>query len=84
MYGRSRMAIHPRILTMPGRSTSGFHRPGKVIIRLVTGRRLCVADERRMLRIRVVFAPFPLVRVVEHRLQEAVALINLGGVPRTQ
>ena len=28
MEGRSRMTINPRILTMPGRSMSGFHRPG--------------------------------------------------------
>ena len=27
--GRSRMTINPRIPTMPGRSTSGFHHPGK-------------------------------------------------------
>ena len=25
MHGRSRMTIDPRIPTMPGRSTSGFH-----------------------------------------------------------
>ena len=29
MHGRSRMTIDPRIPTMPGRSTSGFHRPGR-------------------------------------------------------
>ena len=28
-HGRSRMAIDLRIPTMPGRSTSGFHQPGK-------------------------------------------------------
>ena len=28
-HGRSRMTIDPRILTMPGRSTSGFHQPGR-------------------------------------------------------
>ena len=27
MHGRSRMTINPRIPIMPGRSTSGFHRP---------------------------------------------------------
>ena len=27
--GRSRMTTDPRIPTMPGRSTSGFHRPGR-------------------------------------------------------
>ena len=29
MHGRSRMTIEPRIPTMPGWSTSGFHRPGR-------------------------------------------------------
>ena len=29
MHGRSRMTIDPRIPAMPGRSTSGFHRPGR-------------------------------------------------------
>ena len=29
MHGRSRMTIDPRIPTMPGRSTSGFHRTGR-------------------------------------------------------
>ena len=29
IHGRSRMTIDPRILTMPGRSMSGFHRPGR-------------------------------------------------------
>ena len=29
VHGRSRMTIDPRIPTMPGRSTSGFHQPGK-------------------------------------------------------
>ena len=28
MHGRSRMIMNPRIPTMPGRSSSGFHRPG--------------------------------------------------------
>ena len=32
MHGRSRMAIDPRIPTMPGRSTSGFHHPGKLCL----------------------------------------------------
>ena len=27
IHGRSRMPIDPRIPTMPGRNTSGFHRP---------------------------------------------------------
>ena len=29
MHGRSRMIIDPRIPTLPGRSTSGFHQPGR-------------------------------------------------------
>ena len=29
MHGRSRVTIDPRTPTMPGRSTSGFHRPGR-------------------------------------------------------
>ena len=29
MHGRSRMTTDPRIPTMPGQSTSGFHRPGR-------------------------------------------------------
>ena len=29
MHGRSRMTIDPRILTMPERSMSGFHRLGR-------------------------------------------------------
>ena len=29
VHGRSRMTIYPRILTMPGRNTSGFHQPGR-------------------------------------------------------
>ena len=29
VHGRSRMTIYPRILTMPRRSTSGFHQPGR-------------------------------------------------------
>ena len=29
MHGRSRVIIDPRTSTMPGRSTSSFHRPGR-------------------------------------------------------
>ena len=29
MHGRSRVTIDPRVPIMPGRSTSGFHRPGR-------------------------------------------------------
>ena len=33
VHGRSRMTIDPRIPTMPGRSTSGFHHPGRHCLR---------------------------------------------------
>ena len=29
VHGRSRMTVYPRIPTMPGRSTSGYHQPGR-------------------------------------------------------
>ena len=29
MHGRSRVTIDPRTPTMPGRSTPGFHQPGR-------------------------------------------------------
>ena len=29
VHGRSRMTVDPRIPTMPGQSTSGFHHPGR-------------------------------------------------------
>ena len=31
VHGCSRMAIDPRIPIMPGRSTSGFHQPGRLL-----------------------------------------------------
>ena len=31
VHGRSRMTLDPRIPTMPGRSTSGFHQPGALL-----------------------------------------------------
>ena len=34
MLGRSRMVIDPRISTMPGRSTSSLHRPGRLCLHL--------------------------------------------------
>ena len=37
LHGRSRMIIDPRIPTMPGRSTSGFHRPGRGVSCVVGG-----------------------------------------------
>ena len=32
MHGRSCMTIDPRTVTMPGQSTSDFHRPGKHLL----------------------------------------------------
>ena len=32
MHGRSCPTIDPRIPTVPGRSTSGFHRPGRHLL----------------------------------------------------
>ena len=32
MHGRSRMTIDPRIPAMPGRRSSGFHRPGRHLL----------------------------------------------------
>ena len=32
MYGYSRMTVEPRIISMPGRSTSGFHRSGRLCL----------------------------------------------------
>ena len=37
MHGRSRMTIYPRISTMPGRSTSDFHRQGRRCLRQARG-----------------------------------------------
>ena len=34
MHGRRRMAIDPHILTMLGRSTSGFHRLSRYLVLL--------------------------------------------------
>ena len=39
MHGRSRIAIDPRIPTMPGRSTSGFHRDQKAMLEPCAERR---------------------------------------------
>ena len=39
MLGRSRMTIDPGILIVPGRSTSGFHRPGKTSLAPTSKRR---------------------------------------------
>ena len=47
MHGCSRMTIDPRILAMPGWSTSGFHRPGRHCLHQAQKRRE-VSSESRM------------------------------------
>ena len=37
MHDRSRPTIGPRIPTMPGQTTSGFHRPGRLCLHQTTG-----------------------------------------------
>ena len=39
MHGRSLMAIDPRIPTMPGRNTSGFHQPGRHCLHQASAKR---------------------------------------------
>ena len=46
MHSCSHITIDPRILTMPGRSTSGFHRPGRHRVHLARSAVRCSA--RRM------------------------------------
>ena len=41
MHGRSRMTINSRIPKMPGRSTSGFHRPGRHSLHHTRSARRC-------------------------------------------
>ena len=44
MHGRSRMTIDPRITTMPGRSTSGSHGPGRHCVHQVRSAVKCSAS----------------------------------------
>ena len=44
MHGRSRMTIDPRIPTMPGRSTPGFHQSGRHCLRQARGAVRCSAS----------------------------------------
>ena len=44
MHGRSRITIDPRIPTMPGRSRSGFHQPGKTLLAPSAKRREVVGE----------------------------------------
>ena len=45
IHGRSRMIIDPRIPTMPGRSTPGFHRPGRHCLLALSAKRREVFSE---------------------------------------
>ena len=45
MHGSSRMTIDPRIPTMPGQSTSGFHRPGTELLAPPSAKRREVLGE---------------------------------------
>ena len=47
MHGRSRMTVDPRILTMLGWGTSGFHRPGRHCLHQARG------GERKLPRVKV-------------------------------
>ena len=47
MDGGSRMTIDPRIPTMPGRSRSGFHRPGRHCSRQARRAERCPASRTR-------------------------------------
>ena len=45
--GRSRMSINPRIPTIPGRSTSGFHQPGRHCLRQARSAVRCSASRMK-------------------------------------
>ena len=47
VHGRSRMTIDPRIPTMPGRSTSGFHQPGRHCSNQARSAVSCPASRRK-------------------------------------
>ena len=47
VYGRSRMTIDPRIPTMPGRSTSGFHQPGRHCLHQARSAVRCLASRMK-------------------------------------
>ena len=44
MHGRSRMTLDPRVPTMPGRSTSGFHRLGRHCLQQARSAVRCLAS----------------------------------------
>ena len=47
VHGRSRMAIGPRIPTMPGRSTSDFHQPGRHCLHQARSAVSCLASRMK-------------------------------------
>ena len=47
VHGRSRMTIDPRIPTMPGRSTSGFHQPDRHCLHQARSAVKCSASRMR-------------------------------------
>ena len=47
VHGRSRMAIDPRIPTMPGRSTSGFHQLGTLCLHQARSAVRCSASRMK-------------------------------------
>ena len=51
MHGRSRTTIDPRIPPMPGRSTSGFHRPGRRCLHQARSAVRCSASRMKWGRI---------------------------------
>ena len=46
-HGRSRMTIDPRISTIPGRSSPGFHRPGRHCLHQVRSTVRCPASRMK-------------------------------------
>ena len=47
VHGRGRMTIDPRIPTMPGQSTSGFHQPGRHCLHLARNAVRCSASRMK-------------------------------------
>ena len=47
VHGRSRMTVDPRFPTMPGRSTSGFHQPGRRCLHQARSAVRCSASRMR-------------------------------------
>ena len=47
VHGRSRMTVDPRIPTMPGRSTSGFHQTGRYCLHQAQSAVRCSASHMK-------------------------------------